>query len=217
MNGIAFANVPRLYVIDLRGNVCVDERFSTQPYTSSFRRAISRNCAANNAAVKGISGHIKTSCEDPLKSSEYEWFEASSGCCVLDYGTFIDAPDYSFEASEQYTNIMILIIQFQGNIEFLPVLVHNTFPMLKVYSIEHTPIKKMFKKNFEKLFKLEFLRLIDNNIEVIKSNTFEDLISLRRISISNGDYFLFASILILFYFNSFSTLGFTKLEGFRQP
>lgn len=186
MNGIAFANIPRLSGVDLSGNVCVDEIFTTQPFVGAFRRAISRNCATNNFTKKEISCKIFTSCDDRFKGSPFELFNRASGCCELESGTYTDSSEYSFIASEDYASLEAIFIQFQGNMEFLPVSVHERFHALKIYSIANTPVKKVSKKNFEKLFKLEILRLVDNRIEDIKSNTFEDLTSLKTLSLGRS-------------------------------
>lgn len=176
MNGIAFANLPRLSSADLTGNVCVNQIFITQPFASIFRRIVSRNCASRNE----ISCKILDFCEDD------RLFNRTAGCCQLDYGTYIDSPDYSFMANEDYAVLEAILVEYQGSMQFLPVFLHDTFPMLKVYSVIHTPARKITKKNFEKLFKLEKLRLQNNYIEAIQSNTFEDLISLQVLEISKN-------------------------------
>lgn len=179
MNGITFANLPRLAFVDLKNNVCVDQIFVTHPFASVFRRIISRNCAARNE----ISCKIFPFCEDD------RLFNRTAGCCQLEYGTYVDSPDYSFSTNQDYASLEVIFIEYQRNMEFLPVSVHRTFPILKVYSVIHTPVRKISKKNFEKLHKLEKLRLQNNYIEAIQSNTFNDLISLQVVEISKDDFF----------------------------
>lgn len=116
------------------------------------------------------------------------WFNNTPRCCELDHEAYIDSPDYSFVADSNYTKLEVLYIRYQRNIDFLPVSVHEVFPNLKFYFIINVPVQKIFKKNFEMMTDLVQLYLLSNQIEVIKSNTFEDLINLRRIYISKPGF-----------------------------
>lgn len=102
----------------------------------------------------------------------------------MKFEAFIDAPDFYFRADQDKINTLYFFIIFQQNIQFLPILLHESFPLLKEYYVTNTAVPKISKKNFEKLFKLEMLSLDENQIEVIRSDTFEDLISLKEIKIS---------------------------------
>lgn len=198
MNGIAFVNVPRLVYADFTGNVCVDKLFLTQPSAKVFRRVISRSCALTK---NEISCRILPFCMDT------DLFNRTLSCCEVEYGTYVDSPDYSFDAKEGYNNIEVIRIEYQGNIEFLPVSVHATFSSLKVYSVSHVPVQMITKKNFEKLFKLEKLLLHDNQIEMIRSNTFDDLISLRVVQISKK---------FVFYCRTFCYFLFFECTGMQR-
>lgn len=111
-------------------------------------------------------------------------FNRTPGCCELEHGTYIDYFDYFFAADANYTNLEIIFIIHQPNIEFLPVSVHERFPRLKIYHVQNTPVQKITKKNFEKMYELVVLFLRGNQFESIKSDTFEDLINLKTISLS---------------------------------
>lgn len=185
MNGNAFVNVPRLVVVILRSNICVDKVFNIENQIL-FRRRISRNCAPAGVARKEISCTEDRGRSESVPKSFFEHFNrTTTDNCVLDLGTTIDSPDYSFFADANYTVIEILYIVYQQNIEFLPVMVHQTFPILKFYYVMDTPVQKLSKENFEKMFKLLSLYLKNNQIEVIRRNTFEDLVSLKYLTIGS--------------------------------
>lgn len=69
-------------------------------------------------------------------------------------------------------------------IEYLPVEVYRSFPNLGHYWANNCSIKEIFRKNFEKLYNIDFIRLIGNQIEKIPSDTFADLSLLRAIALS---------------------------------
>lgn len=144
-----------------------------------MRRVISRNCSTD-ITKKQISCSTPTNCDD-LQDLENGVIIDDGFCCVLEYGTVIDAPDFIFAADTNYTNIETLFIDNQQSIDFLPVLVHEKFPILKKYVVFNTPVKKISKRNFEKMYELKELELNRNQIEVIRSNTFEDLTKLEQI------------------------------------
>lgn len=197
MNGFAFANMPGLGLVDLRHNVCIDKLFATESALKVIGRKISRNCATADAPKRRISCRASTACSESL--STLGSYLASERCCQMEFGTYIDSPNYSFVADTSYEALKAIVIIHQRNIEYLPVKVHERFPNLKTYFVGDTIIRKISKKNFEALIKLETLFLESNQIELIKSDTFEDLISLERIYISTGYYFQFRNFLICFW------------------
>lgn len=175
VNGIAFANLA-LREVDLKKNECINTDFYIKRGSHHALRRISRNCGSNDIERKQISCITSIFCF-------YETYFPTT-CCELEAGTFIDAPDYTFKADEERINTEYLHIRYQQNIHFLPILLHERFPDLEFYDIRSTATPKISKKNFEKLVKLKGLKLTDNQIEVIKSDTFEDLISLRELRLS---------------------------------
>lgn len=175
VNGIAFANLA-LREVDLKKNVCINTDFYIKRGSHHALRRISRNCGSNDIERKQISCITSIFCF-------YETYFPTT-CCELEAGTFIDAPDFTFKADEERINTTYLHIRYQQNIHFLPILLHERFPDLEFYDIRSTATPKISKKNFEKLVKLKGLKLTDNQIEVIKSDTFEDLISLRELRLS---------------------------------
>lgn len=185
VNGIAFANLPQLVIINLEYNECINKLFEIERGSNNFRRKISRKCASADFKKQQLSCITSMACDliYPNWNSEIFSSDNPSICCELELGTVIDAYDYTFVADTKYTPVKRLFINHQQNVEYLPVSVHERFPVLETYEVVNTPVQKISKRNFEKLFMLKYLKLDRNEIEVIRSNTFEDLISLEMIDI----------------------------------
>lgn len=183
MNGAVFANLLRLVIVDLRGNVCIDKYFETERAPSIFRRRISTNCASTENTEKEISCKDWTECGEIMDEVFYRFYNRTSGCCRLEFGTHFDSPEYEFIQNTNYTKLEILYIVHQQNIEFLSVSVYERFPNLKFFAVVNTPVQKISKKNFENMYELSMLHLERNQIEIIRSDTFEDLINLKEIYI----------------------------------
>lgn len=191
IGGIAFAYLPRLDHVDLSRNICANKVYKADHASAIFRRRISRKCApADETFKKEILCKASFVCEFPEKQAFFLQYRRISNCCYLGAKTRIDSLDYAFDEAKNYSDIELFQIKHQSFIEYLPVSVHKSIPNLKYYSISHTPIHKITKKNFEKMYELGVLSLDNNRIETIRSDTFQDLIKLVQISIS-----MFADIL----------------------
>lgn len=178
MNGIAFANLPGLISIDLKNNKCISSTFEIEKSWSEIRRKITRRCGSADPTRKQIF------CADfPFRESNLTHSSKINQSCLVDPETYIDTPDFIFAKNLKRASCAYLQIYQQLNIEFLPVLVHEQFPNLKVYAVKNAPIRRISKKNFEKLYELKRLHLESNQIEMITSDTFEDLINLEKIQI----------------------------------
>lgn len=179
MNGIAFANLPQLTELNFEHNRCIHKQFTIVPCSSNrFRQKISKRCASAGILKKHMSCSASPTCD------AYPYSSNTLKCCELEVGTIVDSPDFTFSVHANYTVIEMLIIKDQQDVEFLPISVHESIPMLKEYQVINTPVSKITKKNFEKMYKLRRLLLERNRIEVIRSDTFEDLINLKWIGIS---------------------------------
>lgn len=122
------------------------------------------------------------SSEVDLECESYGRCHESSSCCIMRIFSETDTPEPTiFDVDNQIDGI-----DFSENkrIVFLPILVHETFPNLIGYYAFHCSIREISKKNFDKLSRLEDLNLNSNHIERIKSDTFEDLVSLTQLHIS---------------------------------
>lgn len=157
--------------------------FETERAPNVYRRKISRNCASPETVRKEVSCTSLIACSEDLAGEFFEAYNRSSGCCELKYGTHIESPDYTFAANSQYKSLEIIYIIHQHNIEFLPVSVHKMFPILKFYVVENTHVQKLSKQNFEKMYEISMIYLEGNQIEVIRSDTFQDLVNLKEIYI----------------------------------
>lgn len=75
----------------------------------------------------------------------------------------------------------ILGLTFLGNknIRYLPINVAGSFPNLIAYGASDTSISEIWKDNFKNLRQLRALSLFKNQIEIIFSDTFEDLKNLE--------------------------------------
>lgn len=182
MNGVAFANLPGLNFVNLLDNVCVNREFEIDNSQNLFRRKVSRNCAPAGDVRKELVCSENIDCDAFSKGVFVSWYGRTPGCCRPPFNNFTDSLDFSFTAGTN-ADLEIMIITRQKNMEFLPVLLHERLPKLKFYFVIKSPIRKIYKKNFEKMKELSLLVLRDNQIEMIPSDTFEDLVGLKRIYI----------------------------------
>jgi hypothetical protein len=98
----------------------------------------------------------------------------------------INSPGVIFTA-ESKEDLIVFDMGWNKNIHYLPVEIYKSAPNLFSIGAPHCSIKTISKKNFEKLAKLEFLWLFNNEIEVIPAGAFEDLVSLKKISFGMQD------------------------------
>lgn len=108
--------------------------------------------------------------------------------CVMDYSTKIT--EENVQISTVNLNILTLTIFRASNVFFLPVKVAETFPNLIVYQISKTSLRKISKRNFKRLYKLKDIYLVDNKVEIIFSDTFEDLVNLKKLKISKFIFYI---------------------------
>lgn len=100
--------------------------------------------------------------------------------CSMLTSTEIDSTDTTIEEDE---TIEALDFEDNKNINFLPIDVAISFPKLKIYSAYSCSIEKIAKINFKDLKALQSLRLNENLITTIASDTFEDLTSLEVLAL----------------------------------
>lgn len=96
--------------------------------------------------------------------------------CRMDRETKINSDDTTISPD---ATITALSLNGNKNISFLPIEVAISFPDLAYYSASFCSIKSVTKKHFKDLSKLKVLHLGQNEIVKIKSDSFEDLVSLR--------------------------------------
>lgn len=171
-------------MVNLRDNVCIVKLFHIGRSASKFRRKISRSCSSPHVKKQLKCSAVSTNCDETLDPSKSIENQNNLSCCEVESETFIDAPDYTFETNLMHATFQKLVIANQQNVEFLPVLLHENFTIVEYYSIKNTAVQKLVKKNFEKMSQIKYLKLVRNQIEVIRSDTFEDLKNLKLIWIS---------------------------------
>lgn len=129
-------------------------------------------------------------------SCERKTFESwgdvgSQNTCWMKKSTSIGSDDVKLLPDAA---IGALFFDKNKKISFLPVDVGISFPRLKLYSAYRCSIKTIAKVHFKGLKMLRRLHLDNNQIETIKSNTFEDLNSLEELYLSKkNNFFIFFS------------------------
>lgn len=125
---------------------------------------------------------VTTANEVEVECESYASCHAASSCCIMTVISEIKSTQVTI--SESDNQIDGINFSENRNILFLPVLVYKKFPNLIAYYAFHCSIREISKKNFEKLSRLEDLNLNSNQIERIRSDTFEDLVALQQLHIS---------------------------------
>lgn len=100
------------------------------------------------------------------------------GCFINQ--TEINSNDVSITPGA-YDSVKGLYLLSNMNAKYLPVKIHITFPNLVAISARDCAIKSIAKVNFEGLSELKTLTLSNNQIESIDSDSFDDLLMVRRI------------------------------------
>lgn len=111
------------------------------------------------------------------------WFDVGSyKACFIDTTTPINAIGVTIGARDE--SIGALHMYNNPNILKLPEKVAETFPNLAVYSAAITKTDTIAKHHFQNLSKLRLIDLAVCKIEQINSDTFEDLLALELIRLS---------------------------------
>jgi Leucine rich repeat len=130
----------------------------------------------------------EVSCESISTQSSYYGVQ-NVKVCFMEGTTVIGEDNVNIASPDESMTGMSFI--YNRKIAFSPIRLFETFPNLKVYSTGACAIKKISKKNFAGLKKLIFIDLSNNQIEIIYSRTFEDLVSLERINLGEKNKFNF--------------------------
>lgn len=128
-------------------------------------------------ASPGLLEANKIDCEKIESGHQYK------SVCYLNYTTEISEVNATFKGLEN-SYVDAILFRHNKKIKFLPVKVYNKFSNLEVYLAQNASIKEISALNFERLSKLEYLDLEENQIEFIPNFCFESLISLTQIFLS---------------------------------
>ena len=99
-------------------------------------------------------------------------------CLILEQA--VDNPGYSISSSKD-ENVLGLWFDHNRKIFYLPENISDKFPNLVGLSAELCSIKALRRENFKNLHKLKYLWLTQNSLEMIPSNTFDDLVALETL------------------------------------
>lgn len=108
----------------------------------------------------------------------YEWSDVTRKTCFMNGSTAINGPTYTISSSRDES---VAGFDCDGNpkIVYLPVKIHEKFPHLSVLYADGCSIKSISKENFENLVMLKRISLNKNQIEIVHSDTFDDLTALE--------------------------------------
>lgn len=145
--------------------------------------------AMTNYSSHSVVGGIKTDSEEieseTISCDKFEndnWMSGSLKTCIVTRKTkFLSVIVYITPTD---SSILALDLSFNKELTNLPIDIHNTFPEILAYKASHCSIETISKMNFYNMLQLTELRLNDNQIEKIDSDTFEDLVSLKYLYLS---------------------------------
>lgn len=106
-----------------------------------------------------------------------------TNCCIFENSTTIDSRDFLISNAYDH-EVLNLIMNGKTAVEFLPVFVNLKFPNLGTYHADHCNISEISRMNFANLTKLREISLAGNRIEIVLKNTFEGLVLLEKINLS---------------------------------
>jgi hypothetical protein len=155
--------------------------FSRKTSTILVLACIALSCEA--LSTFGPTNSTEIGCE---KIQLHRWFYGEDKTCFINGLTTIASLDTMIAMKEDRT-ITGLWPQNNKRVKFLPLEIYKSFPNLNVIDASDCGIYAITKKNFEKLTKLTGLFLDRNQITTVRSNTFEDLTSLKRLSFSESN------------------------------
>lgn len=103
--------------------------------------------------------------------------------CNMDGKTSIDEYEATISDPRDET-VTGITFDYNRRITFLPIDVHMKMPKLVYFYARNCSVSQISKANFNRMSFLEYLLLDANQIEMIKGETFEDLVNIHWISLS---------------------------------
>lgn len=165
MKGSVFDNLPALKNVDLEANLCVNQIFLSEE------------------SVRGLSNTVSGACDKKGTQIACEEISSQEKFCKMRNYTIIR--DITYTISDPF-NEKVETMSFSNNrnIEFLPILLHQTFPNIYIFSASRCAIKEISKGNFENLVQLDSIYLEENEIYAVLKDTFEGLQNLQTLYLS---------------------------------
>ena len=181
MNGKLFENLPKLLVVSLRNNTCVNRNYNGVSDMTRLRTNIALTCGFKEP-VGRIPATETTA--NPLKRQTPVICEQTDPkTCAFRRSTIVKR-NAEIIGKDNEQVIDQLNFSFNLDIYFLPIYIYKKFPNLDTLWAVSNSLKLVRKKNFENLSKLRFLDLKNNLISSVRSNTFEGLKNLQYIALS---------------------------------
>lgn len=118
------------------------------------------------------------------RSVKCEQFRDFAKLCLMNNFTVLDTNDITVTSTRNEIEEMV----FTGNrnVKFLPILVYQTWPNMREITAYGCSIQNISRSNFDKLNQMRRLQLENNQIEIIKSDTFRDLVRLESLNLGKG-------------------------------
>lgn len=137
-------------------------------------------------------------CEKIVKNHKWQSWNRQNDICFL-MQVVIDEPNFTVDSP---LNVDVGGISIHDNkaVTYLPIDIYESFPEVIRYVASSCRIQAVFKENFKMLKKLSLLTLSSNQIEMIPSNIFDDLVSLELLFLSKVFYVFLCLWFLIFNF-----------------
>lgn len=193
MNGRLFQFLSSLTYLDLESTACISRKFENMTI-SAIANQVDKKCKFDETETIDL-GLV---CESISQVSRNDITARET--CMMNGSTIISSKNRTIHFMLDQ-GIDGLYFNENKKIEFLPVEIYRSFPNLKEYWANNCSVREISKKNFEKLYQLNFIRLVANQIEKISSDTFKDSVLLRAIALSENKFKVRFKLYINFKFN----------------
>jgi hypothetical protein len=124
--------------------------------------------------------------------------------CYMRTQTSIDGKGFKISSSRD-ENVKAINMGWNKKIIFLPESPADVFPNLEMYYAPNCVIKEITRENFRGLIKLRVLDLDYNQIEIVRSDTFQDLIAIERIHLGEKIFYRLNPFYLIIYFSQIAT------------
>lgn len=176
LNAQAFENLPKLEAANLGDNYCISKYFSKDRIKTYGSEWISKSCGYDEFETVDIK------CER-FVDTIYVGVES----CQMKWKTEINASN-SVVSELKDEEVGCIDLSDNEKIEYLPYKIFMQFPNLVYYWAKGCSIKQISAHNFEKLVKLQEIRLWRNKILKISGDTFMGLENLWFVDLGEFEF-----------------------------
>lgn len=187
MKGALFEHLPALQEINLEANECIDQNFQSEEEVRGIFKTVNGTCGFDKNGTE-------IACEEVSSASFSDTFDLmdffmnglpdddSHETCNMKSYTIIR--DNNYTISDMFNEeVEVMDLSGNRNIEFLPILLYDTFPSITIYHAARCSIREILKENFKNL-DLKEVNLQENQIYAVSRDTFEGLDNLRDLNLS---------------------------------